>query len=118
MLGRGAERAAVLRAPPWPQAGQAAADDIEIYAGISGKNAVYLPNVMFMIDTSGSMDNKDGTSTTRLYKVQEALKQVLSASTDVNIGLMRFSNPGGPVLMPMRLLRLSRCRRRLAPDRR
>lgn len=80
---------------------QAAADDIEIYAGISGQNAVYLPNVMFLIDTSGSMSNKDGTSSTRLYKVQEALKQVLSASTDVNVGLMRFSNPGGPVLLPV-----------------
>ncbi|MBD1388889.1 PQQ-binding-like beta-propeller repeat protein [Neiella sp. HB171785] len=82
-------------------AGTAAADDIEIYAGAGSTITTYLPNVMFVIDTSGSMDNKDGTSTTRLYKVQEALKEVLSASTDVNVGLMRFSNPGGPVLFPI-----------------
>ncbi|MBW8191884.1 VWA domain-containing protein [Neiella marina] len=82
-------------------AGIASADDIEIYAGAGSTITTYLPNVMFVIDTSGSMDNKDGTSTTRLYKVQEALKEVLSASTDVNVGLMRFSNPGGPVLYPV-----------------
>ncbi|MCM2680610.1 VWA domain-containing protein [Echinimonas agarilytica] len=82
-------------------AGMAAADDIEIYAGASDSSATYLPNVMFVIDTSGSMDGKDGTSTTRLYKVQEALKEVLAASTDVNVGLMRFSDPGGPVLFPV-----------------
>ena len=81
--------------------GQASADDIEIYTGAGSSTTTYLPNVMFVIDTSGSMSDTDGTSTSRLYKVQEALKQVLSASTDVNVGLMRFSNPGGPVLFPI-----------------
>lgn len=75
-------------------------DDIEIYYGISDQNQVVNPNVIFILDTSGSMGWHDGESTSRMYRTKEALKTALSTITDVNISLMRFSNVGGRVLIP------------------
>ncbi|GAB3034380.1 hypothetical protein GCM10027098_35320 [Bowmanella dokdonensis] len=78
------------------------ADDLEIYLGTGGGATTYNPNVLFIMDTSGSMDGKDGTDYSRMARVQEGLKTVLQSVTNINAGLMRFSDYGGPVLYPVR----------------
>lgn len=75
-------------------------DDIEIYYGISDEAVEVNPNVIFIFDTSGSMSATDGTSSSRMFKSKEALKLALKNISGVNISLMRFSNSGGPVLIP------------------
>ena len=37
----------------------------------------------------------------RLDNMKTALNQILDNATNVNVGLMRFSDPGGPVLFPV-----------------
>lgn len=78
------------------------ADDLEIYLGVADAQVTYNPNVLFIMDTSGSMSNKDGGSESRMLRVQNALKDALSSATNVNAGLMRFSDWGGPILYPVR----------------
>lgn len=81
---------------------QSLADDLEIYLGTAGSEVTYNPNVLFIMDTSGSMAGKDNTTESRMLRVQNALKQTLSSVTNINAGLMRFSDFGGPVLYPVR----------------
>ncbi|TRY29585.1 PilC/PilY family type IV pilus protein [Aliiglaciecola sp. M165] len=76
-------------------------DDLEIYLGTSEAAVEYNPNVLFIMDTSGSMGGKDGTEETRMLRVQNALKETLNSVTNINAGLMRFSDFGGPVLFPV-----------------
>ncbi|MFT4937087.1 MAG: type IV pilus assembly protein PilY1 [Paraglaciecola sp.] len=83
-------------------AGTAMGDDLEIYYGVSSSDVIFNPNVLFIMDTSGSMGSKDGTDESRMLRVQNALKDTLSSITNVNAGLMRFSDLGGPVLYPVR----------------
>lgn len=67
------------------------------------------PNIMFVIDTSGSMGQTDGVTdangvgVTRLQRVQQAFIQILSTlSSNVNVGLMRYSALlGGPISFPV-----------------
>lgn len=75
------------------------ADDTEIYFG-SNQSGVR-NNILFVIDTSGSMGGYDGDSTTRLEELKTAFRTLLLGLDNVNVGLMRFSNPGGPVLYPV-----------------
>ena len=75
-------------------------DDIEIYYGISDQSLTVNPNVIFIFDTSGSMSATDGTSSSRMAKSKEALKLALNNIGGVNVSLMRFSNDGGPILLP------------------
>lgn len=77
-------------------------DDLEIYLGTGGSSNVYNPNVLFIMDSSGSMGGRDGTAETRMLRVQNALKTALSSATNINAGLMRFSDFGGPILFPIR----------------
>ncbi|MFT4747362.1 MAG: type IV pilus assembly protein PilY1, partial [Congregibacter sp.] len=78
------------------------ADDLEIYLGTAGSEVTYNPNVLFIMDTSGSMASKDGGDESRMLRVQNALKETLNSVTNINAGLMRFSDFGGPVLYPVR----------------
>jgi type IV pilus assembly protein PilY1 len=78
------------------------ADDLEIYLGTGTDQTTYAPNVLFIMDTSGSMTDKDGGTESRMLRVQNALKETLSTVTNVNAGLMRFSDYGGPILFPTR----------------
>ncbi len=74
------------------------ADDTEIFFGDVSENAV-APNLLLIVDTSGSMGSTvPGTGKTRMQNVQEGLHTLLNSLNNVNVGLMRFSNPGGPVL--------------------
>ncbi|MCC2614657.1 pilus assembly protein PilY [Aestuariibacter halophilus] len=77
-------------------------DDLEIYLGTSDSAQTYYPNVLFIMDTSGSMGAFDGTDQSRMLRVQNALKDTLRSVTNVNAGLMRFSDYGGPILYPVK----------------
>lgn len=62
------------------------------------------PNIMLIVDTSGSMNTiiDDGTESSRLEHMKDALNSVLDSAQGVKMGLMRFSSdPGGPVLFPI-----------------
>lgn len=79
------------------------ADDTDIFFGNNTKLKIY-PNVVLIIDTSGSMGWRiSGSPSTedRLWHVQHALRTLVNDLNDVNVGIMRFSNPGGPVLYPV-----------------
>ncbi len=79
----------------------ALADDTEIFFGTT-VNTSKNPNVLFILDTSGSMKTEVGTTNkTRMQHMQEALTNILNSVTGVNVGLMRFNDPGGPILFPV-----------------
>ena len=80
---------------------QLTADDTEIYLGNINVSAGVRPNVLFILDTSGSMSNTDGMSQDRLDRMKDALKTILDDANNINVGLMRFTDPGGPVLFPV-----------------
>ncbi|MEC8787130.1 MAG: VWA domain-containing protein, partial [Pseudomonadota bacterium] len=77
-------------------------DDLDIYLGNANNAVTYNPNVLFIMDSSGSMGSYDNTSQTRMLRVQNALKEALGSATNINAGLMRFSDYGGPILYPVR----------------
>lgn len=86
------------------------ADDTEIYTGIADRDA---PNVIFIMDTSGSMGwNNSGNERparnpdeSRLAQVQEAAIDTINNTDGINIALMQFDRSrsyyGGFVDMAM-----------------
>ena len=76
------------------------ADDTEIYTGDNVSEGIK-PNVLFILDTSGSMNAFDGQSKDRLDRMKDALNVLLDNVDNVNVGLMRFTDPGGPILFPV-----------------
>ncbi len=64
--------------------------DTDIYYSAEEGNPVNHPNVVFVLDTSGSMNARDGTSTSRMTKLKAAMTTVLQGTTDVNVGMIRF----------------------------
>ena len=80
---------------------QLTADDTEIYLGNINVSAGVRPNVLFVLDTSGSMSGMDGMSQDRLDRMKDALKTILDDANNINVGLMRFTDPGGPILFPV-----------------
>ena len=82
----------------------AVAEDIEIFFGNgSSVSGLIKPNVLFVLDTSGSMTSivADGQGKSRLTHMKEALTDIISDANNVNMGLMRFTKPGGPILFPV-----------------
>lgn len=79
------------------------ADDTEVFFGQVDPSLDVFPNVLFVLDTSGSMNWTDGGSETRLERMKDALDTILDNATNVNIGLMRFNGTsgGGAVLFPI-----------------
>ena len=77
------------------------ADDTEIYIGSKAFNKAVTPNVLLILDTSGSMAAFDGQPLDRLDRVKVALKAILDDVNNMNIGLARFHTPGGPILFPI-----------------
>jgi type IV pilus assembly protein PilY1 len=71
-------------------------DDLDIYVGSSDSMVTYKPNVLFIIDTSGSMGSQDSVGVTRMKRVQDALRVVLGSATNINAGLMRL-RMGDPI---------------------
>lgn len=80
------------------------ADDTEIYFTGGGLDEAVRPNVLFILDTSGSMTSivSNSGNKQRIEVMKDAVKQVIEDVEDINIGLMRFtSGSGGPVLFPI-----------------
>ncbi|MBV1911261.1 MAG: hypothetical protein KUG78_18345 [Kangiellaceae bacterium] len=79
------------------------AEDTEIFfAPEENVDGIY-PNIMFIIDSSGSMGwGVAGTDDSRMEVVQDVMDEVLLDITNVNAGLMRFNNGRpGPVVYPV-----------------
>ena len=79
------------------------ADDTEVFFGAQTAQSTSYPNVLFILDTSGSMSSQDGTGMTRLDRMKNAVETILDTATNINVGLMRYNgyNSGGPVLFPI-----------------
>lgn len=95
------------------------ADDTEIFFG-SNSDAASQPNLLFVLDGSGSMgwydcangdidknapcdDGSVNGNSTRLERMVNAMGQVLDGTSNVNVGLMRFSHgySGARVTYPL-----------------
>ncbi|MFL2555316.1 MAG: VWA domain-containing protein [Gammaproteobacteria bacterium] len=81
------------------------ADDTEIYMGTGTTDASEThPNVLFILDTSGSMNARDAGAnkrTARMTVLKEAMNDLLTTLDNVNIGLARFSDRGGSMIFPV-----------------
>jgi len=69
------------------------ADDTEIFFTPPGTSQIVKPNIMFVIDNSGSMGTyvDDEKTTTRMDVVEEVTKNLIDSMEDVNVGLMTFN---------------------------
>ena len=82
---------------------QTRADDTEVYTGGNLVEGVR-PNVLIILDTSGSMSSVDDPANDprdRLELLQSAMTTILDEVDNINIGIMRFTDSGGPVLFPV-----------------
>ena len=81
------------------------ADDTDIYMGTGTSDAAEThPNVLFILDTSGSMNSRDAGAnrrTSRMSVLKDAMGDLLTTLDNVNVGLSRFSDSGGSVLFPI-----------------
>ena len=79
------------------------ADDTEIFFGKDGVGAESNPNIMFILDNSGSMRASDTPGITRIEQVKSAMSTLLDQSSDFNVGLMTFNgrDGGGSVRYPV-----------------
>lgn len=79
------------------------ADDTEIFFGQASDQVDSNPNVLFILDTSGSMNNRDGGTTSRMNRLKEAMYALIDQSSSFNVGLMGFSGHqrGGSVRYPV-----------------
>lgn len=80
------------------------ADDTEVFftAAANQGASTIRPNILFVLDTSSSMNAEvEGTGLNRLENMKLALQSVLATADNVNVGLMRFHDRGGPVLYPV-----------------
>ena len=77
------------------------ADDTEIYLGASAGGEAIRPNVLFILDTSGSMAASIDSNGDRLDHMKGAFFQIMNEVNNINVGLMRFTDPGGPILWPV-----------------
>ena len=103
------------------------ADDIEIFFNTNDAPETR-PNILFILDGSGSMniyDCLDGTeswfascedgspngSSSRLTRMIESLTEIIETTSDVNVGLMRFSHfeNGGRIIYPIQDVDLQLC---------
>ncbi|GAB1261385.1 PilC/PilY family type IV pilus protein [Aurantivibrio plasticivorans] len=78
------------------------ADDTDIFLG-KVKSGTIKPNVLFIMDNSGSMSNATSStdSTSRIQTMKESFRSIMSSAEGINAGLMRFNDPGGSVLYPV-----------------
>ncbi len=85
----------VLSTAYFTMAGTAAvADDTEIF--FTDAEGVVKPNIMFILDISGSMGTADVDGQTRLRVMKDVTKDLFADMEDVNVGLMVFGgNEGG-----------------------
>lgn len=89
----------------------ASAYDTDIYfsnvagSGGSGSNHGSQPNILFVLDTSGSMGwnmtKGDSSTPVRMTELKKAMNAIIDASQNVNMGIMRFGRRGGAVVYPV-----------------
>lgn len=87
------------------------ADDTEVYVG-AGTSSGIMPNILFIIDTSGSMGwavpGGDPMGRNRLKVMQDSMTAVLDSISNVRVGLQNFApysdGTGGPILYPIRYI--------------
>ncbi|MBN1378660.1 MAG: VWA domain-containing protein [Gammaproteobacteria bacterium] len=87
------------------------ADDTDIYLGEEIQANVTRPNILFVLDQSGSMAWETGNSTSpeagepsRMDELKAALRAVLSTVDNVNVGVMTFTRTdatNAPVVYPI-----------------
>ncbi|MCO7222869.1 pilus assembly protein [Pleionea sp. CnH1-48] len=83
--------------------GTAFAEDTEIFFS-NQQQTTTTPNILFIFDTSGSMSyvaSGSSTNESRINIMRNVLLEYLDTVNNVNIGLARFSVPGGPILQPV-----------------
>jgi len=71
------------------------ADDTEIFFGQSTDAFETNPNILFVLDVSGSMTYRDGTSVSRLDRMKNAMRLLLDQSSNYNVGIMSFQGAQG-----------------------
>ncbi len=79
------------------------ADDTEIFLSNTANKSV-TPNVLFIFDTSGSMNRSasgDAGSASRIDVMRDVMYDFITNTSNLNIGMARFSVPGGPILNPV-----------------
>jgi len=78
------------------------ADDTDIYFSDAALEALGVrPNVLFLLDTSGSMSSTDGTGTSRIDRMKAAMKQILNDDDlqgKINVGIARFNIDAGAIV--------------------
>ena len=93
------------------------ADDTEVFFGQVDSDADPRPNVLFVLDTSGSMNfeedddpDDDVPPVSRLQSMKQAMYNILDTSQNINVGIMRFNGRqnfsqslggGGAVIFPV-----------------
>ena len=76
-----------------------AADDTDIYfGGISATDVK--PNVLFILDNSGSMGSRLGDRT-RMQVMKDSFRSIMAGASGFNAGIMRFNDPGGSLMFPV-----------------
>ncbi|MDF3931085.1 pilus assembly protein PilY [Pseudomonas citronellolis] len=77
------------------------ADDTEIFFGGSSIDAGILPNVLFILDDSGSMNDN---SPTRMTQLKSAFDTIISSAGNINVGVMALNSTtgGSRLLSPIR----------------
>jgi len=86
------------------------ADDTEIYFGSTTAQNNNPSNILLLLDTSGSMGRTDsGATDTRLGLMQTALNNIIDGVSNINIGLARFTSPGGAIVYPIHNLDANVC---------
>ncbi len=75
--------------------------DTDIFFG-GGSGQTLKPNVLFVLDNSGSMDNIIKSSgKSRMQTMKESFRSIMSTTQGINVGIMRFNDPGGSILYPV-----------------
>lgn len=60
------------------------------------------PNVLLILDTSGSMNEYVSDGMSRIDHMKQAMKTIIDESTNINLGVMRFSRgEGAAVIYPL-----------------
>lgn len=87
--------------------GPLGADDTEIFVGNGSSNTGVKPNVLFILDNSGSMsgasydENGKPSQLSRMENMKLAFEDMMRNASGLNVGLMRFNGNGGSLIYPV-----------------
>ena len=104
----------------------AVADDTEIFFNTAATDGLR-PNILFLLDASDSMpwfdcengdvektfscdDDTDAGNSTRLSRMNSAVRDLLDAADNINVGVMRFGGvDGGRIIYPVTDINANAC---------